>query len=74
MRPMSDINVGDQYERGYPFELIWNVVAVDPKEKMVQIEAFGIDGKRYSLPLWKKNTSSIFRRRIFNGKTKRIGV
>ena len=69
MRPISDINIGDQYERGYPFELVWSVYRIDPIEKMVEIQAFGRNAREANKPFWKHSSDSIFRKRIFNGKT-----
>ena len=72
MRPISDINVGDLYERGYPFTLTWLVEEVELKEKMAKIKAYK-DGNPLKQPaFWKKNIDSIFNKRTFNGKTNRI--
>lgn len=70
MRPMSDINIGDQYQRNYHFDLIWSVLEIESKERMVKIQAYNSKTMNEVLkPIWKKNTDSIFSKRIFNGKS-----
>lgn len=75
MRPISDINIGDQYQKNYPFNLIWYVLDIDVKEKMIKIEPYGEDGRGpINRPIWKRNTDSIFNRRIFNRKTNSLDI
>lgn len=70
MRPISDINIGDQYQRSYPFELIWSVLEIEKNEKMVKIQGFSSKTvNEVGRPIWTKNTNSIFNKRIYNGKT-----
>ncbi len=72
MRPISDINIGDQYQKSYPYNLIWSVFEVDNKEKMIKLQSFDNNNMPISRPLWKKNTDNLFNTRIFNGKTNKV--
>jgi hypothetical protein len=72
MRPISDINIGDQYERGYPFTLTWVIEEICETEKMAKIKAYKNGTPLNQPPFWKKNTDSVFNKRIYNGKTNKV--
>ena len=69
MRPISDINIGDQYQRGFPYDLTWSVIDIDKSEKLIKLQAFNSEAQRISRPLWKKNSDKLFNYRIYNGAT-----
>lgn len=73
MMPISEINVGDQFENPLlrPYGLTFIVVDINKEEKMVKVQAF--DNKKaqnYGDPFWKKNTDRMFSEhwRLFNMK------
>lgn len=68
MRPISDINIGDIYARSYPYTLEYVVELIDGKEKMIRVKDTSFTRKTF----WKKNTDSLFNRRVLNGKTMEI--
>lgn len=74
MRPLSDINIGDQYKKGdYPFDLVWRVEEIDREEKLIKLQAHSFRTiKKTGRELWKKNTDRLFNRRIFNGLTNKV--
>ena len=73
MRPLSDINIGDQYQASYYSGILWSVQDIDKKEKMIKIQAYSYKSCEPILgALWKKNTDNIFSRRIFNGLTNKL--
>ena len=65
MRPISDINVGDIYGRGYPFQIEYVVCNIDKEERMVELQAISSDGSPFQEPFWSKTTNSVFNRRLF---------
>ena len=69
MRPISDINVGDIYGRGYPFQIEYVVCNIDRKERMVELQAISSDGSFFQDPFWTKTTNSVFNRRLFKAPT-----
>lgn len=76
MRPIKDINIGDQYSRNVSFEsLIWSVNDIDKSEKLVKIQAYsGRTSNPIGYPLWKRNSDSIFNFRVFNGLTNKVEI
>ncbi len=70
MRPYSDINVGDIYGRGYPFNLEWIVVEKCDEEKLVLITPTEIvsNDPLFVHETWKKPSDQIFNRRVFRAE------
>lgn len=68
MRPYSDIKIGDVYQR-YDGAMEWVVYKKCDEEKMVQLLPM-VDGESglYVGSIWKRNTDSIFNRRVMEGR------
>jgi hypothetical protein len=66
MRPFSDINIGDKYQRDANHKLVWEVI--EKRDRLVAVQAF-LNDKPYEKPIWKRPSENLFINRIFIGKT-----
>jgi len=71
MLPISEINIGDQFENPVhrPWGLAFIVLDINQDEKMVKVIAFDrTTQKNVREPFWKKNTDRMFCEswRVFN--------
>jgi hypothetical protein len=72
MLPITEINIGDQFENPIlrPAGLTFVVIDIKADEKMVKIQGIKNDGQVIGKPIWKKNTDRMFSEswRVFNIK------
>ena len=73
MLPITEINVGDQFENPFlrPSGLTYVVIDINKSEKMAKIQAMDRKSlKNIREPFWKKNTDRMFSEswRVFNIK------
>jgi hypothetical protein len=73
MLPITEINVGDQFENPMlrPDSLTFIVMKINKLEKMIQVQSFNSKKlKNVGSPFWKKNTDRMFSEnwRVFNMK------
>ena len=72
MLPITEINLGDQFENPIlrPTGLTFVVIDIKTDEKMVKIQGIKNDGQVIGKPIWKKNTDRMFSEswRVFNIK------
>jgi len=72
MLPITEINIGDQFENPLlrPSGLTFVVIDINKSEKMVKVQAIDQNANLIREPFWKKNTDKMFSEnwRVFNIK------
>jgi len=72
MLPISEINVGDQFENPIhrPYGVTFVVIDINKEEKMIKLQGINNRAENIGNPFWKKNTDRMISEswRVFNIK------